>query len=440
MEPNIKVVNDDNQRPVINIGGLPNSSNDVTPVRNKFAIRSNSDSGSESSGESLKNTNQQSNAKFNPQYNLFANNKKMQGRKQKEEESEDDGSSEGSDDGSSEGSDDGSSEGSDDGSSQFSKDSVALSTKDNKPRLTSMQLKIKKKELLLKLHEAKKNGYQITGSYSINSDLEEMEAEYDLYEKNMGQLAMVDMFQDGLMFIIKGIELLNGRFKPGGVNMSGLSDKIYDRKDQLAHVFKRLAIKYAGGTEMPPELSLIFIIGGAMLMTHIGNTLTTSSNPLDMLSGMFGGKDTMGNIFSLMGSANKQANKVNAGDIKMKAPNADIASLISSMTNVGDIKQPKNPRDELPFRALNVPVPNEFPSSSRTRDFQADDKNSDRFSVNSSSSDSSVETRTVSIPSSKQSSNPSSNQSSNPSSNQSSKQSSVQNKVTAKQKKNSIKF
>jgi hypothetical protein len=419
MEPNIKVVNEDTQRPIVNIGGLPKSSKDVTPVRSNFAIRSNSDS-SNSTAESLKKSssaNANSSARFNPQYDLFANARKTSKKKEAESEDgdsgdddSDDDSGDGSDDDSGDGSDDDSGDGSDD-DSRFSKDSVAVSSSD-KPKLNGVQLKIKKKELLLKLHEAKKNGYRITGSYNINSDLDEMEAEYELYEKNMGQLAMIDMCQDGLMFIIKGIEYINGMYKPGGVNLSGLSNKIYDRKEQLSHVFKRLAVKYSGGTEMPPELSLLFIIGGAMIMTHIGNTLSKSSNPLDLLSGMFGGNGTMGNIMSLIGSANKQSSNatpanVNSRDIKMKSPNADIASLISSMTNVADLKSNDNDqdniRDNLPFKAMNVPTPSPFPASSRTKDFQPQSGNSDRFSVGSSSSDSTVETKTVSIPSSKKS-------------------------------------
>ncbi len=251
--------------------------------------------------------------------------------------------------------------------------------------------------MLLKLHDAEQNGYQLTGKYNMSSELEDMDAEYELYEKRMEQNAMIDFMQDGLMLIIKGIEMFNGMYKPLGINLSGLSDKIYDRKEQLEHILKRLAIKYSGGTEMPPELSLLFIIGGAMLMTHIGNTALSGDGMNGLLNSVMGN----GGLADIMKSFTQQSpqqpkmtnSESNNQTQNIKPPNFDISSLLSKMNDISAVK-PVDERDKLPFQTMSVPQPNSFPESTRIRDID-----SDRFSVSSdiSSDSESVTTKSINI-------------------------------------------
>ena len=206
-----------------------------------------------------------------------------------------------------------------------------------------------------------------------------------------------------------------------GVNLTGLSDKIYDRREQLEHVLKRLAIKYSGGTSMPPELSLLFIIGGAMVMTHMSNTALKSGGIESLLGNLMGGgsggeNPLMGMMSNLMKQQPKAANEPSYQDNKSQQtmkppPKFDMSNLLSKMNDVKPkASKPVDPRSELPFSNLNLPSPQPFPKMTRDGDFgkpastaQMPD-NSDRFSVSSdissgSESNVSVETMNINVPS-----------------------------------------
>lgn len=438
MSSNIKVENDETLRQTVNVGGLPIKTNDVVPTYSKFAFK---DDVSETSSrtESIKSSNsvrknkpkfsikegfnktQKTPSAFNHQYEQYANPKKLEKHDESDEEEEfTESESDDSDD--EEVSDDDNSE----NQSVNSQGSIVREPK--KPALSRLQLKIKKKDMLLKLHEAEQNGYNLTGKYNMNSELEEMEAEYELYEKKLEQSTMVDFLQDGLMFIIKGIEVLNGVYNPMSLKLDGLSNQIHDRKEKLEHVFRRLAIKYSGGTEMPPELSLLFIIGGAMVMTHISNTALTGGG-IPGLSNILGGNsnimDSISKIMSNIGGGIPVAQNApsppqdsNSAPMAMKPPNLDISNLLSSMKDISNIPKPSKPideRDNLPFKAMNVPSPNPFPQPTRRSDYAktanvfndnttssfVDDD--DRFSVASSVSSGDDATMSISVPSSRRS-------------------------------------
>ena len=282
LTPDIKIENEESQRNTVNIGGIPRSTQDITPIYEKQKISFKDDNSDTSSKtESIKSINKNS---FD--YGMYADPKRMK----KQEEDEEDESEESED----------YSESEEESEANFSQSSIKKEPK--KPALSRLELKIKKKDMLLKLHEAEQNGYQLTGKYNMNSELEEMEAEFGLYEQKMEQSTMIDFMQDGLMFIIKGIEVLNGIYNPMNLKLNGLSDKVYDRKEKLEHVFRRLAIKYSGGTEMPPELSLLFILGGAMIMTHMSNTALQGGG-IPGLGNILGGNgNIMESISKIMGN------------------------------------------------------------------------------------------------------------------------------------------
>lgn len=405
MSHNIKVENDNTLRTTVNVGGLPEKTRDVMP----FSFKDdNSDKSSRTesiqSSKSVRKSfpKQQQSNNFN--YSLYADPKKIS-KQEESEESEEEYSE----------SDDESDESEESYEEQKSVTTVnSLVREPKKPALSRLQLKIKKKDMLLKLHEAEKNGYALTGKYNMNSELEEMEAEYELYEKKLEQSTMVDFLQDGLMFIIKGIEVLNGIYNPMSIKLEGLSDQIYDRKEKLEHVFRRLAIKYSGGTEMPPELSLLFIIGGAMVMTHISNTALQGGG-IPGLGSIMGNSNIMDSISKIMSSVGNSSSGAvpvpqNSPTVQttMKPPSMDINNILNSMKDVTSTK-PVDVRDTLPFKAMNVPSPNPFPTSTRQNDFGKksnvfDSKSSinddDRFSVTSSLS-SDEETLNISVPSSR---------------------------------------
>lgn len=371
----IEIENENTPQPSINIEGLPEKTEDVSP----FNIRDDNSDATESIKSAPKQIKPKVDKNFN--YSLYADPRKIS--KQEESEEEEEGSDDESD----------YSESDYNSSASASNYGSEIVTEPKKPALSRLQIKIKKKDLLLKLYEAEKNGYSLTGKYNMNSDLDEMEAEYELYEKKLEQSTMTDFLQDGLMFLIKGIEVLNGIYNPMNLKLSGLSDQIYDRREKLEHVFRRLAIKYSGGTEMPPELSLLFIIGGAMVMTHISNSALQGGG-IPGLSNILGNSNIMDSISKIMTNiAPPQQQPVAQNEpIKttMKPPNFDISSILKGM------KETKPIDKDLPFQAMSVPTPEPRPQSTRQ-----EENFDDRFSVTSSLSSEDESTVQVSVASSK---------------------------------------
>lgn len=427
-DPKIIVETDESSRPVVEISGIPEKSEDVKPVSN-FKFRNEDDSSSDDSDvESLKETprkpQQQQKIANEFDYSLYADPRHTSKKPQSsDEESEEEYSETGSEESSSESEPEQQTKMPWDNDNFSQPESLARDQqKTDTKGMSKTQIRIKKKELLLKLHDAEQNGYQITAKVSMNTPLEDLEEEYQLYERRMEQNAMVDFLQDGLMFIIKGIEVFNGFYKPMGVNLTGLSDKIYDRREQLEHVLKRLAIKYSGGTSMPPELSLLFIIGGAMVMTHMSNTALKSGGIESLLGNLMGGggnskeNPLMGMMSNLMKpqpkAANEpsyQGNKSQPQQTMKPPPKFDMSNLLSKMNEIPQqATKPVDTRSELPFSNLNLPSPQPFPKMTRDGDIgkpattaQMPD-NSDRFSVSSdisSGSEASVETMNITVPS-----------------------------------------
>jgi hypothetical protein len=411
-DPKIIIENEDSQRTVVNIGGLPSKINDVIPTGKKFDFK---DDGSDSS-VSLKSVTTRP-KKQELDYGMYADPKKMS-RKKVVETSEEESEEEYSESEESEGDSDGES----DAKSEFSQAESEI-VAEKRSGLSSFELKVQKKELLLKLHDAEQSGYQINGKYNMNSPLEELESEYALYERRMEQTAMVDFLQDGLMFIIKGLELGNGFYKPMGLNITGLSDKIYNRREQIEHVMKRLAAKYTSGSSLPPELSLLFIIGGAIVMTHISNTALSSGGIEKLIGGLTGGagdsnplQGIMSNLMKGLGQnkqPTQQPTQQPAQQPTMTPPKPfDISSLLSKMNDIKPTK-PVDPFNsvggkESPFSNIGVPSPNPFPKMTRDRDIGKPGTTatmpdiSDSFSVTSDiSSDDGQSTLNIAVPSRK---------------------------------------
>lgn len=425
----IEVENEESARNIVEIKGLPSKTKDTIPTNIKkenatFAFRDDEDS--DADVESLKSAGQfkksgvnnfkSNNSNFkhsNEMFSMYADPKKIVKQKQEDSELEDDEDEYSDED--SEVDDSGAGE---DGYSELEDSEAGESYKrsDNK-NLSKARLKIKKKEMLLKLYDAEQSGYQLTGKYNMSSDLDDMEAEYEIYQKRMGQTDWVDFLNYALLSFIKGLETLTNFYNPLGLKLQGLSNSIYESKEKLDYSFKRLAEKYAGGKEMPPELSILFIVGGAILMTHMSNTILSKDNlpgildtVMEKVGGSSGISNFMNNFMQGMQQNNTpvpsnapspqiQPQQMNPQQT-MKAPNFDISNLLSNMKDVTPSK-PVDPRDALPFSTIGIPTPSPFPVSTSKKDvkpqFKEEDDN-DRFSVSSSTtSGSSVQTRTVSV-------------------------------------------
>lgn len=369
-EPNFQIETEGSSQPVINLRGIPSKTHDVT-ISNKMSIKDD-DSDATESIESEKSSQKfhpppkkkpKENKVFSPQFDMYANpRKKVEDPSEYSDDDDDDDDDPSNDD------------------DDYDDESLSEPSFAKKSGMSKLEEKIKKKEYYIKLQEAQESGYKLTSHYDMDSDLDDMKAEYDLYERQLAEKSLVEMFQAGFMAIIKGIEIMNGIYNPVGIKLKGLSDKVYDSKESLDYAFRRLAIKYSGGTDMPPELSILFILVGAVFTTHMSNSML--DNGPAMIEKLLPG---FGN---LMNQSTPIPQNVPSGEPQMRPPASDLSDIMSRLM----------PQKNLPFQAMGNPPP--FPKSTSTKDVKPVD-DSDRFSE--SSSIYSEETQNITLPSSNKS-------------------------------------
>ena len=135
-----------------------------------------------------------------------------------------------------------------------------------------------KKEILYQMDRLEAKGYKLPRKFSMQSDLEEMRAEYHriLREKEID--ASIQFQRKALMFCVSGIEFLNNRFDPFSAKLDGWSEQVHDRVNDYDDIFEELHEKYKGsGQKMAPELRLLLGVGGSAFMYHLTQSMFKQS-------------------------------------------------------------------------------------------------------------------------------------------------------------------
>ena len=165
------------------------------------------------------------------------------------------------------------------GSSSNSTSSSTLSSVsiDVKKKLSQEDIINMKKELLYQFDRLEKKGIKIPKKFTLSSSLEEMKLEFDRLKKNREVDISIKFQRRMLMTIITGVEFLNKKFDPFDVNLDGWSENINDGLCDYDDIFEELHEKYKGKANLPPELKLMFALGGSAFMFHLQKTSLKSS-------------------------------------------------------------------------------------------------------------------------------------------------------------------
>lgn len=133
---------------------------------------------------------------------------------------------------------------------------------------------IKKLEYLEKKHRI-----ELSKKYTLESNLNEMKAEYETIVADLEKQNSVQFQAKMLMAFVTGIEYLNKKFDPFDVDLEGWGEGINENVSEYDEVFSELHEKYKSKAKMAPELKLLFMLGGSAVMTHMSNTVFKSSMP-----------------------------------------------------------------------------------------------------------------------------------------------------------------
>jgi hypothetical protein len=134
-------------------------------------------------------------------------------------------------------------------------------------------------KFLRKLEALERKGIELTKKYNMESNLAEMQGEYEMIMEEKAKQNSVKFQGNMMMAIINGIEFLNNRFDPFDVKLDGWGEQINENITEYDDIFGELHDKYRSKASMSPELKLLFQLGGSAMMVHMTNTMFKSAMP-----------------------------------------------------------------------------------------------------------------------------------------------------------------
>ncbi len=147
------------------------------------------------------------------------------------------------------------------------------------PKLTKEEMMREKFKFLRKLEALEKKGIELTKKYNMESNLAEMQGEYEMIMEEKAKQNSVKFQGNMMMAIINGIEFLNNRFDPFDVKLDGWGEQLNENIVEYDEIFGELHDKYKSKASMSPELKLLFQLGGSAMMVHMTNTMFKSAMP-----------------------------------------------------------------------------------------------------------------------------------------------------------------
>ena len=147
------------------------------------------------------------------------------------------------------------------------------------PKLSKEELLREKFRFLRKLEALEKKGVELTKKYNMESNLAEMQGEYEMIMEEKTRQNSVKFQGNMMMAIINGVEFLNSRFDPFDIKIDGWGEQINENITDYDDIFGELYEKYKSKATLAPELKLLFQLGGSAMMVHMTNTMFKSAMP-----------------------------------------------------------------------------------------------------------------------------------------------------------------
>lgn len=151
-------------------------------------------------------------------------------------------------------------------------------------------------EFLFKFNKLNVKGKWSSLKLTMNNSLEEIRNECERVKNEISTERSVGFFKRMLLLGVQGIEMVNNKFDPLGVDLDGWSEAMgYSMENQeYDEVMAELYEKYKGAGQMSPEMKLIFMIISSATMFTISKKITKldSNNALKSLIGGLMGSST----------------------------------------------------------------------------------------------------------------------------------------------------
>ena len=145
---------------------------------------------------------------------------------------------------------------------------------------TMMQEINQKRELLYQMNRLESKGFKLPFQFNMESDLNEMQSEYNKLIREKEIDASIRFQRKMLMAFVTGTEYLNQRYDPFSIRLEGWSEQIHENLNDYDDIFEELHTKYKStGKKMSPELRLFISLSGSAFMFHLTSRMF-KENPL----------------------------------------------------------------------------------------------------------------------------------------------------------------
>jgi hypothetical protein len=199
--------------------------------------------------------------------------------------------------------------------------------------LTPEEEERKKKTLLLKLKRLEKRGFEVSRRFTIDSPLEDIQAEVEAIKREAHLEEGTSMAKTGLVFLTTAIEMANHSYDPFDIVLDGWSGQVKEDVDdgKYDEVMEELYDKYYDHIQMAPEVKLLMMVTKSAVEFHVTHTVVKK---------MFKNNKNVDKVFQQNPNLRSEImNAVEKTDLKENIYNE------IGMKNIDQVREMKEPTD-----------------------------------------------------------------------------------------------
>jgi len=239
------------------------------------------------------------------------------------------------------------------GNSYGSINTAGISSTEN---LSFEEIQKRKFDLLCKFERLRDKGIKLPKTFSMSSNYEEMNHEYERLIHHRKMDNSVKMQRRMLVSFASMAEFVNNKTgNPFDIHLDGWSENMNEEINNYDEVFEDLYEKYKESASMAPELKLVFMVASSAFWFHISNNMSKSVM----------GNMNMGDMFKNNPNLMNQFKEAAMGSMQQNSPGlANFMSMGQGGQGNSNSGPPKynpmagppfaNPRDAPPRGSTNI--------------------------------------------------------------------------------------
>ena len=193
------------------------------------------------------------------------------------------------------------------GSSSYgSINTAGISSTEN---LSFEEIQKRKFDLLCKFERLRDKGIKLPKTFSMSSDYNEMNHEYERLVHHRKMDNSVKMQRRMLVSFASMAEFVNNKTgNPFDIHLDGWSENMNEEINNYDEVFEDLYEKYKESASMAPELKLVFMVASSAFWFHISNNMSKSVMSNMNMGDMFKNNPDLMNQFKAAAMGSMQQN------------------------------------------------------------------------------------------------------------------------------------